>query len=378
MADSANKSAFSERPVARHYAFGEVAIVLIAFAVVGLVLDSGGLLTWANRLDVGRAQALWLRVLVPVDDALARAHLTAPREELVALSDRLSARWAKPVEDSPQLAGDDQPTASPTPLAAPVDGPLGPLRVARGDVVRVGDALDGPAEPGQISILLVGDSMMQIGIAPGIAAAFANDPRVRVVRETHVGTGLSRPDVFDWPAELARVLAREKPRYVVASFGGNDAQDMRLDGKAIHFGTSAWDASYVDRVHAFLDELTQGGAQVLWIGLPPMRASDFNERVQKLNDLTLAAAKGEPRVHFLDATALVTGPDRAYSTYLPAPGGGLVQVRQEDGIHLSSAGGERVAANAVAWIKARAIELGGAALSGPASPKLAGDPAPGG
>jgi uncharacterized protein len=378
---SSAKSALPDPKVARHYAFGEVAVVLLAFVVMALVLDSGGLLTWANRLPIGPAQAFWLQVLTPVDRALEQVRLTAPRARLVALSDRLSARWAIPAEDDVRIASEEpMPTASPSPLGAEVDGPLGPLRPAAGDEVVLPTAGFAPPSigPTQVTILLVGDSMMQIGIAPGIVQAFAGDPRVRIVRQTQIGTGLSRPDVFDWPAELAPMLVREKPRFVVATFGGNDAQDMRLGEQAIPFGTFTWDATYQDRVHAFMDELAHGGAEVLWIGLPPMRADDFNERVSKLDDLVVAAMHGEPRVNFLDATSLVTGPDRAYTTYLPAPGGGLVQVRQQDGIHLSSAGGELVAARVVAWITARAAELGGAALNAPAPPGLAQSRAPGG
>jgi len=379
MDTSTSKSAFRERPVARHYTYVEVAVVLAVFALGGLLLDSGGLLTWAHRLPVGRAQALWLKVLTPVDEALERVKLTTPRAELVSLSDRWSARWAAPAAQEVRVHRDAPlPTASPTPLFAPVDGPVGPLQVARADEVALPGAVAKPSGLTQVGILLVGDSMMQIGIAPAIADAFAEDPRVRILRETHIGTGLSRPDVFDWPKELAPLLAHERPRFVVATFGGNDAQDMRLGGHAIPFGTSTWDVAYQDRVAAFMKELCRQGAQVLWIGLPPMRAGDFDLRVRKLNDLVVAAAHGAPAVDFLDPTAALTGPDRAFATYLPAPGGGLVQVRQQDGIHLSSAGGERVAAEAVAWIRARAAELGAAALTAPASPKLARNPAPGG
>lgn len=376
-----------DRPVARHYTWKEVGVMLLTFAALGVLLDSGGLVTWANRMKLGPAQAFWLRVLVPTDQALSKLQLTRPRQTLVALADRLSERYAPSVEDAPQTELDAElATASPAPLSNEVDGPLGKLRVASADdevaLPGLGDdapPAPAPSGPTQATILLVGDSMMQIGLAPGIAKAFAQDPHVRVIRVTHPGTGLSRPDVFDWPHELASVVFKEKPRFVVATFGGNDAQDMRVGGKIVSFGTSTWDASYTERVRSVMEELTRDGAQVLWVSLPPMRASDFNERVEKLNDLTVAAAKRVRHVEFLDATPLVTGSDRAFATYLPAPGGGLVQVRQEDGIHLSSAGGERVADQAVSWIKARAIATSGAAMvSAPASPALAAGPPPGG
>ena len=380
----------TERPVVRHYTWQEAAVVMITFAVCGVLFDSSGLLTWANRLNIGRAQALWQRVLTPVDRQLSRVHLNRPREMLLATSDRWSARWAGSAEDAVQLAETEppQPTASPAPLTGEIDGPLGRLRLpdaARDEVELPGLEGDAPSTqpsgPTEVTVLLVGDSMMQVGLAPGIAAAFAHDPHVRVLRETHVGTGLSRPDVYDWPGALAPTLHKQKPRFVVATFGGNDAQDIRLEGRLIPFGTERWDATYVARVRDFLTELTRDGAEVLWVGLPPMRAEDFNERVGKLNDLVVQASKGMPRVEFLDATPLVTGDDRAFATYLPAPGGGLVQVRQEDGIHLSTAGGARVAAGAVSWISGKALSAAGAAMqdaTSPAAPARPSDPPPGG
>lgn len=387
-APTPSKGPRDDRPVARHYTWKEVGVMLLTFAALGVLLDSGGLVTWANRLKVGPAQAFWLKVLTPVDHALSRVHLDRPREVLIATSDRWTSKYAPSVEDAPQPALDAPlATASPAPLSNEIDGPLGKLHLpaSHDEVELPGLPDDGPAPaptpsgPTQVTVLLVGDSMMQIGLAPGIAKAFAQDPHVRVLRVTHPGTGLSRPDVFDWPHELAGVVVHEKPRFVVATFGGNDAQDMRVGGQAIAFGTSTWDAAYTERVRALMEELTRDGAEVLWVSLPPMRSADFNERVGKLNDLTVAAAKSVRHVEVLDATPLVTAGDRTFATYLPAPGGGLVQVRQEDGIHLSSAGGERVATEAVGWIKSRAIAGAGAAmLTSPASPGLASDPRPGG
>jgi lysophospholipase L1-like esterase len=375
-----------ERFVPRHYRYNEVAWVLVAFVLCGLLFDSGGLLTWANRLKFGPGQTFWLRLLTPLHAQLERAGLDRPRQALIAASDQLSARYA-PGVDEVVAPADDGALATGSPAALEPAGPLAGLELPLADEVELGaipdpdprtsgSSLDGGA--GVVTLLLVGDSMMQVGLAPAIASAFAEEPRVRILKETHPGTGLSRPDVLDWPARLAPLLATNRPRYVVASFGGNDAQDLRQAGAVIPFGTSTWDQAYLDRVHGFMEELTHDGAEVLWVGLPPMRSPDFSERVAKLNDLDLAAAKGVPHVEFLDPAPAVTGPDRAYVTYLPRPAGGLVQVRQEDGIHLTSAGGERVAVSAVAWIHAHALTVSASALSGSGRAEPAPDRKPGG
>ena len=332
-----------ERPIARHYGWGEVAVVLATFALCGLLFDSGGLRTWAQRQDVGPVQTAWLYALTPLHRALAAAHLAAPRAALVATADAWSARWATPAQEVPRAAPAARATVPRLPLAAPH-----PDVVVLPASLRAVRALEPPAGPR--TLLLVGDSMMEIGLGPGIAQAFASSTDVKVVSESHLGTGLSRPDVFDWPFEAAKLTARTRPAWVVASFGANDAQDLRQGTQVIPFGSSAWDADYQGRVHSFMKELTHGGAKLLWVSLPPMRESGFHTRAQKLNDLAAAAARGVPGVSFLDATAALTRPDRAFTTYLPTPGGGLIQVRQADGVHMSTAGGLRVAAVAVAWV----------------------------
>lgn len=384
MAPSPRKHAPPERFVPRHYRYNEVAWILVAFVLCGLLFESGGLVTWASRLKFGPGRELWLRVLTPLHAQLARARLDRPRQLLIATADRLAARYAPSSEDA-VVPDDGQALATRSPSPLEPATPLAGLPMPRADEVELGGlgGAEEPASPGDggattVTLLLVGDSMMQVGLAPAIASAFAEDPRVRVLKETHPGTGLSRPDVLDWPARLAPLLSTQRPRYVVASFGGNDAQDLRQGGAVIPFGTSSWDQAYLDRVHAFMEELTHDGAEVLWVGLPPMRSPDFSERVAKLNDLDLAASKGLAHVEFLDPAPAVTGPDRSYVTYLPRPAGGLVQVRQEDGIHLTSAGGERVAASAVAWIRSHALSAASSALNGSGPPAPGTDPKPGG
>ena len=76
------QSAPRARPVARHYNWVEVTVLLLTFAACGVLFDSGGLVTWANRLTVGGAQASFLSVLVPLDGKLSRLKLTRPRAAL--------------------------------------------------------------------------------------------------------------------------------------------------------------------------------------------------------------------------------------------------------------------------------------------------------
>ena len=44
--------------------------------------------------------------------------------------------------------------------------------------------------------------------------------------DAHESTGLTRPDYFNWPAELQSDLAKYNPQVVVIMIGANDPQDF--------------------------------------------------------------------------------------------------------------------------------------------------------
>ncbi|HLJ08358.1 MAG TPA: hypothetical protein VKX24_07455, partial [Acidimicrobiia bacterium] len=82
-----------------------------------------------------------------------------------------------------------------------------------------------PTAADPLRVLVVGDSL---GIDLG--SVLVNDlDATGVVQATldgQVSTGLTRPDYFDWPAELADDLPKYTPQVVVVMLGANDAQDL--------------------------------------------------------------------------------------------------------------------------------------------------------
>jgi hypothetical protein len=86
---------------------------------------------------------------------------------------------------------------------------------------------------------------------------------------------------------------------------------------------------------------------VVWTGQPIMRSDAFGGRMRLLNTLYQDEARAHPGVIYLDSWSLFAGPDARYADYL-APGG--PPQRLGDGIHLTRAGGERLAAAAYALL----------------------------
>jgi hypothetical protein len=200
----------------------------------------------------------------------------------------------------------------------------------------------------QAALYVAGDSL---AITPGesvINQALATQSiGILDVVDGHVATGLARPEVFNWPAHLADVVARDHPDALVLTLGSNDDQTLTGDGGGESFGTQEWKNEYARRVGGLMDTITANGQTTLfWVGLPPMRNTQrYETRYRLINEIVQAeAARRKGKVVFIDTTSVLSPPGGGYADYLTNADGSVVQVRTGDGIHFTREGGDRVAA----------------------------------
>ena len=66
----------------------------------------------------------------------------------------------------------------------------------------------------------------------------------RTLAEYQVGTGLVRPDFFDWPKHLLAVVAERRPKLVIWMGSANDGQEILVHGAYQAVGSRLWDAAY--------------------------------------------------------------------------------------------------------------------------------------
>ena len=128
-----------------------------------------------------------------------------------------------------------------------------------------------PTATAPLRVLAIGDS---IGLSFGQAVATKLDASglAHTTVDGREGTGLARPDSFDWSAEVQADLAQFHPQVVVAMFGGNDDQDVIVNNRFITFGSTRWQQIYAARVAQIAAEVHAAGARLLWAGLPVMRS----------------------------------------------------------------------------------------------------------
>jgi hypothetical protein len=192
-------------------------------------------------------------------------------------------------------------------------------------------------------LYIAGDSMMGL---PGMALTnLSNKTKlIKPLLDYHISTGLCRPDFFNWPAQIQQQVKTFEPGAAAVMFGANDNQAVQTSsGKIYQFGTDGWKKEYRKRVQDVIGLMFQGGVRRLyWIGQPIMPSSSFNSQIQQLNDIYKDAAKDNFGVEYIDTYSLLSK-DGAYSQYLPGVDGETVQAREQDGEHLTYAGGQIVA-----------------------------------
>jgi uncharacterized protein len=203
--------------------------------------------------------------------------------------------------------------------------------------------LQPPTVEHPLTVLTIGDSI-GADLSLGLSRVLEDQDGLFVGHEdAREATGLSRPDYFNWPYQVALDIRSFRPDLVVAMFGANDAQGFIEDGRGYAFGTQGWKRIYAGRVATIMEEATQFGAPVVWVGMPIMRSPTFSRHIELINAIGRTQASKHPGVLYVPTVSAFVDAHGQYSAYLTDDSGDTELVRQPDGIHLTVAGSVRLA-----------------------------------
>jgi uncharacterized protein len=205
-----------------------------------------------------------------------------------------------------------------------------------GGTAREHDRARRPITPdAPLEVLLAGDSLIG-AIADGYGRHSLDDELVDWDKDVRISTGLARPDVLDWPLHLQQLLDARDPDVVVLLLGGNDDQSLvgGADG-VVHYGRPGWAEEYQARVTRLQTIAASQGRTVLWLELPSVRPGRLEQARQRMNAAARSAA-AETGALVVDTDAILA--PEGYTSRL-----GGVQVRADDGVHLTHPGGDLVA-----------------------------------
>ena len=198
------------------------------------------------------------------------------------------------------------------------------------------------------TVFIVGDSDAGT-FGPYLQTLLDGTGVVETQLDYKVSSGLARPDFFDWPAEIDRKLPEVNPDIVVATFGGNDAQGLAVESGEFIVGDpvaneAEWSEEYQQRVGAVMDQLTEGGRTLIWVGIPNDDNPDVTARMAIQDQAAKAAAAERPEVIFIDTWKRFSGRDGGWAEFVIDPRDGEGKdVRADDGFHLNQTGAEILA-----------------------------------
>ncbi len=362
----------------------QMAVALCVFGVLALLLESGGLYDWAQRLELGPERTVALPVVTALHDGLVRLGIEGQRKRLLLELARIG--WS---DDPALLAAANAPAGKPalpgTNKVAP-NAPGTPLVLAKpttptsnlpkGPPIPLAGApplnTPLPAIPGvaaghQRTVALAGDSMMAVGLASTILRQAPNYKDLTFLRAFKSGTGLARPEVYNWQQEYPLMLKDARPEIVLVAIGTNDGQGFVDGGVTYPFGTDGWQKIYQARVEAYLQMLQANGATVIWLGLPPMKSESYNAKIALVNRIAYTVVSATPHAIWVSTGGTVgdaSGQFRDFGEINQH----TVRLRQSDGIHLSDEGATLVTAKLLPWLAAQQPEpMKSAVLDKPAT-----------
>lgn len=191
-------------------------------------------------------------------------------------------------------------------------------------------------------LLVTGDSMsmpLDVELARRLAGG-----GVDVIRDPHLGTGISKSVLVDWGKLSTSQVRADHPDAIVVFIGANEGFSMPgPSGRQVSCCGVPWATVYATRVRRMMSTYRQrGAARVYWITLPFPRDRPRQAVARTVNAAVEVA--GQPwrdQVRVIDSVPIFT-PGGRYRDAMKVGGSSQI-VRQADGIHLDEAGSSLLA-----------------------------------
>lgn len=258
---------------------------------------------------------------------------------------QVAQAWEQHTQNVRARFGADNATASEGPVV--VSAAVSPIVEAKPVVAYVpAPSVAKPSVPKSGTVLLLGDSLMG-GMVPGFRQEM---DRAFVLKDKHrSSTGLTNRDYYNWPQEAGTFARAEPAQVVFIHLGGNDGQDMTVNGAWHKFGSAAWSDTYQKRAEEMIGNVQSAlpNATIVWIGLPAMRPEKYNSKMAVISALQKKASLARGIAYVDGYEAMGT----TYSKDGPTVEGARKILRLDDGIHYSREGGRMIAHTALRHVR---------------------------
>ena len=337
----------------RLWSAGHAMVVCVLALGISLFLNAPGIHKKAYNLSDGWQRDVALALTGPLAGVSNALRFDRPREALQAAigrsgTDDIDTEVIVAAQPEAETPGRVSSAGSATRKGGAKTAAT--VRPTRTRARTPGKVAFSPRRP--MRVWIAGDSL---AVVPGYAIlrAGADTKVITGAMDGRVATGLTRPDVFNWFAQIKAQTTALKPHVVVLGFGGNDDKaymtGLPASVRIASFGDAAWQREYSRRVGGVLDTVARAGGYAVWLGLPHTADAGRSARYATVDATARAEVAKRPRsATFIDTASLLSPPDGGYAEYLTRPDGSTVKVRAGDGIHLDPAGGDIVARAVIA------------------------------
>ena len=172
-----------------------------------------------------------------------------------------------------------------------------------------------------------------------------------------IGTGLSRPDYYNWPKALKQSTDATSYDIVFILLGTNDSQNLTENSVPVQYGSSHWVHLYRKRLNHIMDITCNSAQRGYWLGLPPMRDSKLHRNSEMLNILARNVIAKHECMRFVSLKPVVASSDGRFTTYLRIDNQDI-KVRAGDGIHFTTKGSQLIANYLLSILRAPAAVEG--------------------
>jgi hypothetical protein len=216
-----------------------------------------------------------------------------------------------------------------------------------------------PRAQERYNVFVFGDTLAE-GLAAGLKRLVRGNEQYQVLPRGRSGTGLARPDKYDWNAAVARIIDGQRIDIAIILIGSNDTSNLSTAEARYNIGSELWREAYAGYVDQLIDQLRANGTAVYWVELPPMAREDYDQSIQLVTEVQRERVY-QAEVRYVSIRQQFTDADGAYTDRGTALDGEDRRLRSRDGIHFIRRGNDKLASFALAMIErdVEDVESGG-------------------
>lgn len=198
-------------------------------------------------------------------------------------------------------------------------------------------------------LLFAGDSIME-SLGPVMAEMLPPHAKGTIVQAGQPGSGLLRPEVYDWPAAMRTYMTTVHPKLVVMCIGTNDDRPLSHEGVTHEFNTPGWEQAYAKKVQEIIAIIAENKGTSLWVSPPIMGSPDLRARVYTIKEIIRRTCESQG-VPFVDVWQTLADHAGNYQRFGVDAERRPMSLRTEDGIHVAPGGNMRLARTIIPRIK---------------------------